>query len=292
LKQLQDTPGRKNFVRRQRYVFSRESHSRCNHEIAVRRRGISISGEKIMSRTLKSLSALFVVIFFTMAASSAMAQPSTKPASGEPVTSKAKASAGLTRDLSNETLVYQGPKAAVVAVKREGRMQLAGDKARVIQAMQRALNNGKEPGVVRDISILPFEKASYLSIQIEKQGTLYLQLQPSGGGIQEIFTIGDLNSLYCSGGCTACSLVPASLSQGAGPRCECAEENQGPSTDCQLYPRRDVRQLAQQFNLELLAIGFEVADEGTSLSEDPKVVKGASRDTKPARTNPIKRPNN
>lgn len=246
-----------------------------------------------MTRNLKSLSALLVAMFFTMGASSAIAQTSKKPATGQLATADSKSSAASTSALSNESrLVYPDPKAAVVAVKREGRMQLAGDRLRVIDAMQRALNNGKEPGVVRDISILSFEKASYLSIQIEKQGTLYLQLLPSVGGIQEIFHTGDLNSLYCSGGCTACSLVPSSLSQGAGPRCECAEENQGPSTNCKLYPRRDVRQLAQQFNVELLAIGFETADEGASSGEGPKVGKGTARDTKPGRTNPIKRPNN
>jgi hypothetical protein len=162
-----------------------------------------------------------------------------------------------------------------VAVRREGRVRLAGDKGKVVEAMQRALNNEKEPGVVRDIGILSLEKANYLVVRIEKQGTLYLQLEPSNGGIQGIFHIGDLNSLYCSGGCGACKVVPSSLSQGTGPQCSCAEENQEPLSDCKLYPRRNVSQLAQQFNGELLALGFEVADGGASASEGPNIVKEA-----------------
>ena len=235
-----------------------------------------------MFKKFDSVSAILSFTVLVVTAASATAQPS------KTTTQQALPSSRAV--LPREVFVH--PKAAVVAVKREGRVQLAGDKRRVTEAMQRALNNGKEPGVVRDIRILSVQKANYLAVQIEKQGTLYLQLQPSNGGIQGIFHVGDLNSLYCSGGCSACALVPSSLSQGTGPQCSCAEENQAPLTDCKLYPRRNVSQLAAQFNGELLALGFEVVDGGTSMSEGPKVTKGVTRDSTPTRTDPIKRPNN
>jgi hypothetical protein len=234
-----------------------------------------------MFKKLDSVSALLSFTVLVVTATSVMSQPSKTPTQ--------RALPGSIPVLSREILI--SPKAAVVAVKREGRVQLAGDKQKVTEAMQRALNNGKEPGVVRDIRILSLQKANYLALQIEKQGTLYLQLQPSNGGVQGIFYVGDLNSLYCSGGCGACKVVPSSLSQGTGPQCSCAEENQAPLTDCKLYPRRNVGQLVAQFNHELLAIGFEVTDGGAAASEGPNVVKEATRETRPGRTDPIKRPN-
>ena len=246
-----------------------------------------------MSKKINPVSAIIAFTVFAIT-SSAMAQASRTTRPGQQVTSEAITVPGSIPDLSKENRGSRSPKAAVVAVKREGRVQLVGGKEKLIGAMQRALNSGKEPGEVRDIGVLSFEKLNYLAIRIEKQGTLYLQLEPSDGGIQEIFHIGDLNSLYCNGGCSTCNLIPASLSQGTGPECSCAPGNQGLSTDCKLYPRRDVRQLAQQVNAELLAIGFELVDEGSSSSEGHGVIKGATvtNEIKPGRTTPIKRPKN
>lgn len=245
-----------------------------------------------MTRTLKSLSALFVAMFLTMAASSAIAQTSTKPATGQLVTSDSKSSAGSTSALSNESLAYPDPKAAVVAVKREGRMQLAGDKDKVIGAMQRALDSRKERAVVQDISIQSFEKVSFLAIRLEKQGTLYLQLEPSDGGIQAKFDVSKEKYLYCaSDGCGLCTL---DMYGPGGPTCNCGgiPPNAGAPNGCRLKPKLYVNKLVLQFDAELLAIGFQVANEGASSGEGPKVVEGAPRDTKPARPSPIKRPNN
>jgi hypothetical protein len=172
-------------------------------------------------------------------------------------------------------------------------VQLAGALEKVIEAMQRALNNESEPGKVADIRVLSFEKMNYLAVRLVKQGTLYLQLEPSGGGIQGIYHVGDLNSLYCAGGCTACTLVSGSLSDGSGPHCACAEENQGPLTDCKLQPMSpDIAKLTLAFNAELLALGFDVADQGAASATGPGVYKGASRTVAPGRVDPIKRPNN
>ena len=245
-----------------------------------------------MSRNLKSLSALFVAMFFTTAASSAIAQTSTKPATGQLVTSVSKSSAGSTSALSNEgRLVYSNRKAAVVAVKKEGRMQLAGDKKKVIGAMQRALDSGEERAAVQDISIQSFEKVSFLAVRIEKQGTLYLRLETSGGGIQGIFYVGEEKYLYCaSEGCGLCTL---DMNGPGGPTCNCGgiPPTGGAPNGCRLKPRLYVSKLVADFNSELLAIGFQEAEEGASSGEGPKV-EGAPRDIKSSRPSPIKRPNN
>jgi len=192
--------------------------------------------------------------------------------------------------ISRTTLASEGPKAAVVAVKRKGRIELVGDKKRLIGAMQEALNSGKEPGMVSDISIRSFENVSYLSILIEKQGTLFLELEPSGGGIQGKFYVGEAKYLYCeSAGCNTCDLV---MTGPGGPHCECY----GVATSylCKLKPRLYVNKLVPKFNLELLEVGFEEAKVGASTSERPRVSKGATRiqETKQGQTDPLKRPDN
>lgn len=242
-----------------------------------------------MSRKLNAVAVLFAVIFLAMVASSGMAQTYKQPAPG-PITPEGRKIAGSLPDLSKENLAV--PRSVVVAVRWDGKVQLAGSKERTLTAVQRALTQSEQPGVIRDINVLSFERANYLAVQIEKQGTLYLQLVPSGSGPQEIFHIGDTNYLYCSGGCSACSVVPSSISAGTGPTCACGEENQAPVSDCQLHPRRDFKQFAQQVNSELLAIGFQVIDDGPASSEGPSTVKRGTRDAKAGRTDPIKRPNN
>lgn len=158
--------------------------------------------------------------------------------------------------------------------------------------MQRALDSEEERAIVEDISVQSFEKVSFLAIRLEKQGTLYLQLEPSGGGIQAIFNVGEEKYLYCaSEGCGLCTL---DMYGPGGPTCNCGgvPPNAGAANGCRLKPKLYVNKLVLRFNAELLAIGFEVADEGASSGEGPKVGKGAARDTKPGGTNPIKRPNN
>ncbi len=232
-----------------------------------------------MSKRITSISTVLVLAILFIYSPSATAQsPRTV------VTDSGKVESPETPHLSRTS------KTALIAVNRAGRLQLAGDRERFMAAMQKALYNRKEPGVVTDISILSFPKISYLAVRIERQGSLYLPIDPSNGGIQGIFAVNDLNSLYCSGGCSACSLVPSSISQGTGPTCACAEENQSPLSDCKLYPKRNVLQLAQQFNGELLAAGFEVTD-GTSAT-DPAVTTSGSSEAKPGRVDPIKRPKN
>lgn len=171
-------------------------------------------------------------------------------------------------------------------------MQLAGDKDKVIGAMQRALDSGVERAIVEDINIQSFEKVSFLAIRLKKQGTLYLQLEPSGGGIQAIFYVGEEKYLYCaSEGCGLCTL---NMNAPGGPTCDCGGVTPiaGAANGCRLKPKLYVNKLVLQFNAELLAIGFQVAGEGASSGEGPKVGNGAARETNPRRTNPIKRPNN
>jgi hypothetical protein len=229
-----------------------------------------------MLRKLNSLSAFCAVTVLVIAASSALAQTSRNLTEGRRLTTKA----------------------AVVAIKREGHLQLAGDKERLIGAMQKALNSIEEGAVVRDINIRSFEKISYLAVLIEKQGTLFLQLEPSDGNVQGIYRLEE-KYLYCaSGGCTMCDLVmtgPVTVNSLGGPHCECDKAlNQGPTSGCQLKPRLYVSKLVKQFDTELLAIGFEETEAGTSLSSPPKLSTGTPRQLEiaPARTDPIKRPNN
>jgi hypothetical protein len=203
-----------------------------------------------MSRKINSVSALLAVVVLMAAAGAAMSQVSKNP-----------------------TQSHSKPRFAVVAVKWDGKVQLARTKDRIIEGVQKAFNSDKEGGRITNVEIKSFEKANYLAISIEDQGTLYLQLVPSGGGIQEIFHVGDLNSLYCSG-CKTCNLVPASLSQNTGPRCECAKDQADPDpvgSDCALHPKRAMLQLAQRVNDELLAVGLDGTDGGTSVGETPRL---------------------
>jgi hypothetical protein len=250
---------------------------RCKHEIETKPRANSTFWkENTMSRKLNTLSVLFAFTVLLIVASSAMAQTSRNAMEGRRLTTKA----------------------AVVAIKRGDKLQLAGEKDRLIGAVQKALDSVKEGGAVRDISIRSFEKVNYLAVLIEKQGTLFLQLEPSGGGIQGLYLLEE-KYLYCaSGGCTACDLFmtgPVTANGPGGPHCECDKTiNHGPNSVCQLKPRLYVNKLVQQINVELLAIGFEETEEATSSSETPKLSTGTPRklEISPARTNPIKRPNN
>lgn len=203
-----------------------------------------------MSRKLNSVSALLALVVLMAAAGAAMSQVSKNPTQG-----------------------HSKPKFAVVAVKWDGKVQLARTKDRVIEVVQKVVSNEKELGRVTNVEIKSFEKANYLAISIEDHGTLYLELVPSGGGIQEIFHIGNTNYLYCSG-CKTCNLVPASLSQNTGPRCECEKDQPNPDpvgSDCALHPTRTIAQLPQRLNDELLAVGFEATDGGTSVGETPRL---------------------
>ncbi|HXI22886.1 MAG TPA: hypothetical protein VNG71_03345 [Pyrinomonadaceae bacterium] len=224
-----------------------------------------------MSRKLNSVSALLALVVLMAAASAAMSQVSKNPTRGR-----------------------SKPRFAVVAVKWDGKVQLARTKDRVIEVVQKAFSGEKEGGRVTNVEIKSFEKATYFAISIEDQGTLYLQLVPSDGGFQEIFHIGDLNYLYCSG-CKTCVLVPPHLSQNTGPSCECEKNQTADSdpggTDCSLHPVRAIAQLTQRLNDELLAVGFEATDGGTSVGEAPQ-----SNGTNPTaetlpRTKVVKRPN-
>lgn len=229
-----------------------------------------------MSRKLNTLSAMFAFTVLHIAASSAMAQTSRNIMEGRRPTTKA----------------------AVVAIKREDKLQFAGEKGRLIGAIQKALDTVEQRGVVRDISIRSFEKVNYLAVLIEKQGTLFLQLEPSGGGIQGLYRLEE-KYLYCaSGGCTHCDLImtgPVTTNSLGGPHCECDKAtNQGPTSACQLKPRLYVTKLIFQIDKELLAIGFDAVEEGVSSNENPKLSTGTPHklEISPERTNPIKRPKN
>jgi hypothetical protein len=228
-----------------------------------------------MSRNLKPLSALFAFAVLVIAGPSSMAQTSRSTTQGRRITAKA----------------------AVVAIKREDKLQLVGEKDRLIRAMQKALNGVKEGVVVTDISIRSFEKVNYLAVLIEREGTLFLQLEPSDGGIAGIYYVGDEKYLYCaSAGCTACDLVmtgPVTVNGLGGPHCECDNDiNQGPSSGCKLMPRLYVNLAVRDFNEELLATGFKEAEAGTSPGKIPKTRKGTTRalESSPERTEPIRRP--
>lgn len=204
-----------------------------------------------MSRKLKSVPALLALVVLLAAASAVMSQVSNQRT---PARSKARF--------------------AVVAVKWDGKVQFAKARDRVIEAVQKAVGNEKELGRVTNVEIKSFAKTSFLAIRIEDRGTLYLELVPSGGGIQAIFHIGDTNYLYCSG-CKSCNLIPASISQNTGPRCECAKDqpNADPvgGTECSLHPVRAIREVMHRVNDELLAVGFDATDGSTS--EPAKAVK-------------------
>jgi hypothetical protein len=237
---------------------------------------IQKSQEEMMSRKLNSLSALFAFAVLVVAAATSMAQTSGNRAQARRNTAKA----------------------VMVAIKREDKLQLVGAKDRLIGAMQKALNSEKEGGVVRDISIRSFEKVNYLAVLIEKQGTLFLQLEPSGGGIRGKFYLGEAKYLYCaSAGCTACELFmtgPVTANSQGGPHCECdSVQNQGPSSGCKLMPRLYVNKLILRFNEELLAIGFAEEEVTNSSSEGPKLSEGtrSTVESSPVRANPNKRPN-
>lgn len=228
-----------------------------------------------MLRKLNSVSAILAFTVLVIAASSVMGQTSRNTARGRRIIAKA----------------------AVVAIVREDKVQLVGEKDRLIRAIQKALDSTKERGVVRDISIRSFEELNYLAVLIEEQGTLFLQLEPSGGGIKGKFYVGEEKYLYCaSAGCTACNLFmvgPVTANGPGGPHCECDNDiNQGPSSGCKLMPRLYVNLLVPRFNEELLAIGFEEADAGTPSTENPKLIERATRtqEISPGRTRPTKRP--
>lgn len=180
-------------------------------------------------------------------------------------------------------------KAAVVAIKREDRLQLAGEKERLINAAQNALNSLKERGVVKDVRIRSFERGSYLAVLIEKRGTLFLPLEPSGGGVSGKYNLGNANYLYCaSAGCTACELVMTGMN---GPYCSCDPAlNQGPTGGCEMKPVLYAHMFVAALNRELLAVGFEEADTGAS--EPGKSDKGAmpALEVSPGRPGSIKRP--
>jgi hypothetical protein len=220
------------------------------HEV---RHNLTFNKENAMSRKSNSVPALLALVVLLAAASAAMSQVST----------------GLIQARSKARF-------AVVAIKWDGKVQFAKARDRVIEAVQKAVSSEKEFGRVTNVEIKSFAKTSFLAIRMEERGTLYLELVPSGGGIQEIFHIGDTNYLYCSG-CKSCDLIPASLSQNTGPRCECAHDQVNPDpvggTECSLHPVRSIRLVIERVNSELLAVGFDATDGGTSAVEPTKAVK-------------------
>jgi hypothetical protein len=161
-------------------------------------------------------------------------------------------------------------KAAVVAVKKDDRVEFATDKARLLAYVQKVFKNTKERGVVTDISLRSFEKEQYLAVKLKEQGTLFLHLEPTGSGIQGIFVVGYDKYLYCAyEGCTSCFL---DRSQG-NVVCSCDTTiNQGPSSGCKLKPRLYVNLVIAELNDLLLAEGLAPATgEGTETEGQPKI---------------------
>lgn len=183
-----------------------------------------------MRKTAPTVKAMFAMTAIMLAALSVMAQDGGKasPAPRAAVKTEVKGKAGAR-------------KSSAVAVKRGDRLEFVMGKERMMSYTQRAFDSLGEKAVVKDISIRPFEKVNYLAIQLERQGTLFLALQPTGGGIQGMFDVSEDKYLYCaSEGCTSCYLTRA----GGPVRCECdIPLNTGPSTGCKLMPRLYVNKL-------------------------------------------------
>lgn len=216
-----------------------------------------------MSRKLNTLSALFAFAMLAISVPAALGQTS----------------------MSRE-------KAAVVAIRREGALQLVGGREKIIRAMQTALNSTKERGVVSDVKIVSFEKASYLAVVIERQGTLFLPLEPTGGSPAGLYLLEE-KYLYCaSSGCSKCKLVMTGtnpLTGQSGPRCECdAMLNQGPTSECSLRPKLYVSMVVASFNQELLAIGFEEANPSANDPEKPNKGATPALEVSPGRPGAIK----
>src|ERR1051325_7981945 len=80
---------------------------------------------------------------------------------------------------------------------------------------------------------------------------------------------------------------PVTANGPGGPHCECDNViNQGSSSGCKLMPRLYVDLVVQDFNEELLAIGFEEAETGTASGKIPKTRKQTTRtpESSPGRT--------
>lgn len=167
-------------------------------------------------------------------------------------------------------------KAAVIAVTKDNRVEFSIDKERLLRSVRGVFEKTKERAVVTDINLRPFEKDYYLAVQLERQGTLFLHLEPVGGGIQGIFVVGDDKYLYCAyEGCTSCF-----LDRSSGPVvCTCDTTiNQGPSSGCKLKPRLYVNLVLAELNDTLLAEGLvPVTDEDNPTEEHPKIKQAQPR---------------
>ena len=164
-------------------------------------------------------------------------------------------------------------KAAVVAIKKDDRVEFATDKERLLGYVRKVFENTKERAVVTDISLRSFEKEYYFVVQLERQGTLFLQLVPTGGGIQGIFYLEKDKYLYCAyEGCTSCF-----LDRSNGPVvCTCdVTINQGPSSGCKLKPRLYVNLVIAEMNELLLAEGLALAPEEDNPAEEHPKIKAA-----------------
>lgn len=75
-------------------------------------------------------------------------------------------------------------KTAIVAVKKDGKLQLAGDQYKFVKAMQRAFEKVKEKEFVRDAHISAVGKKNFLAVNLEDvkqaRSTLFIELIPVG----------------------------------------------------------------------------------------------------------------
>lgn len=176
----------------------------------------------------------------------------------------------------------RGGKAAVVAVKRGDRVEFAADKERMMGYIQKAVTQTNRGDVVKDIYIQTLEKSSYLAVRIEKQGTVFLGLTPSDGGIKGKFVIGP-DIVRCVGDC-GCHLAWQQI--GTNPQaqlvCACGANENAPNEPqgggpCHMEAVNKYAQLATKIDVVLAVEGFELTDRPVKTVEATPEIKVTQR---------------
>jgi hypothetical protein len=162
------------------------------------------------------------------------------------------------------------PRAAIIAVGKENRLEFAGDKAKVMRAMQQSFKKVRERAVVTDMELRLFGKLNYLAVHLEGPrkilSTLFFELAPNTEGTAYHTNGPHVVTCVVDQGCTkTCVLVPETNTN--LPDCYCPASGGDPGCNFKIN-KLYIGELVDDFNYSLLAIGFEPAkDENTPREE-------------------------
>jgi hypothetical protein len=167
-------------------------------------------------------------------------------------------------------------RAAIIAVGKENKLEFAGDKAKVMRAMQQAFEKVKEREVVKEMSLRLFGKLNYLAVSLEGQGdtysTLFFELASNNEGTA--FHTNGPHVVTCvkEKGCSqTCVLVPTTSTNLAD--CYCPTSTDKHSCNFKIN-KTYLPSLITNFNELLLADGFTLApEEGATKDNTPNSVK-------------------